>query len=775
MKIRGGQMDSGSCIFRFADVEVDERNFSVMKAGEVLPLEPKVFRVLQFLVRHPGRVVSKDELLNAVWNDCTVSESSLTRTIATLRRFLGDDIRESRYIATVPTVGYRFVCEVQVSNDGFVRNGVGDAIRGSPVNPASPKEKHVYSARHAVTFLTALCACILLVVAGWFGYQRWQPRSAPSVQRALTRVTFEEGLQIGSTWSPDGRFIAYSSDRGGTSEIWVQQINGGDPVQITTGSGHKWQPDWSPDGRYIAYSSGENDGGIYIVPALSGVGRPRKIAAFGYFPRWSPDSSRILFQSGAEFGWKEFYVVGLDGSPPREVLTDLGQERAPISANWHPDGKRITAWTYNGNSIPTYSGAIPNFSTELVDGGTPIETRLPTEYQKQIEAVDAGPGTAEWRMDSRFAWSPSGNAIFFERTFRGAKNVWRIAVNPITLEPTSVERLTTSPGLDADFSISRDGSKLAFTGERQQIRAWTFPFNADRGQLLEGSGYPVTSPGIEAWALNLSRDGKRLAIWGDRDGQVGTWERSIPTGREEVLVTGDSYLRDLPIWSPDGKHAAYNRQPVFTCKGQIVLWSSEDRRESPLADGNANLGIVYDWAPDGKSLLVVDCEDRPGIWQLFVEPSLSQNSAVRKLVANPNYELYQPHFSPDGEWIAFVAVNPSSKNRDNTINAVRKTGGPWIRITDGKQWDDKPRWSPDGRTIYFVSERKGFFNVWGIHFDPKLGRPQGEPFQITSYETESLMIPQNKFTVEPSLTVGRLVVPLVQTSGNIWILDNVDR
>src|ERR1700758_358483 len=111
-------MEHSRCIFRFADVEVDESNFSVTKAGEVLPLEPKVFKVLQFLLRHPGRVVTKDELLDAVWSDTSVSESSLTRSVATLRRLLGDDIREPRYIATIPTVGYRFLCEVQVSENG---------------------------------------------------------------------------------------------------------------------------------------------------------------------------------------------------------------------------------------------------------------------------------------------------------------------------------------------------------------------------------------------------------------------------------------------------------------------------------------------------------------------------------------------------------------------------------------------------------------------------------------------------------------------------------
>src|SRR5271156_5135093 len=106
-------------VFNFADVEVREREFSIVKAGELLPVEPKAFRVLLFLLRNPHRLIAKDELLDAVWNDCAVSDNSLTRSIALLRRLLGDDTREPRYIATVPTVGYRFLCDVKVVEDGF--------------------------------------------------------------------------------------------------------------------------------------------------------------------------------------------------------------------------------------------------------------------------------------------------------------------------------------------------------------------------------------------------------------------------------------------------------------------------------------------------------------------------------------------------------------------------------------------------------------------------------------------------------------------------------
>jgi TolB-like protein/Flp pilus assembly protein TadD len=108
-----------SFVFTFADVEVRQREFLLIKAGKALAVEPKAFRVLLFLLRNPGRLVTKDEILNAVWNDCSVSDNSLTRSIATLRRLLDDDTRDPKYIATVPTVGYRFRCPVTVSEESL--------------------------------------------------------------------------------------------------------------------------------------------------------------------------------------------------------------------------------------------------------------------------------------------------------------------------------------------------------------------------------------------------------------------------------------------------------------------------------------------------------------------------------------------------------------------------------------------------------------------------------------------------------------------------------
>ena len=750
-------------LVRFGVFEVDLRSGELRKAGAKLKISGQPFQVLAMLLENPGEIVTREELLKRLWPDTFVDgDHNLNTAINKIREVLGDSAENPRFVETLPRRGYRFIAPVE---------GARPALPPDPVS--IPPVPVVRSVRWGVLRTGVLIGAIVLIaIAGIFLYRRHRVSDPVVQQRALTRLTSDDGLQTGATWSPDGRFIAYSSDRGGKYDIWIQQISGGDPIQITKGPGQNWMPDWSPDGKYIAYRSEEGEGGIYITPALGGTGLQRKIASFGYYPHWSPDGSRILFQSASGL-WKNLFVVGLNGNPPREVMTDLPQNSYATFSAWHPDGRRITTWIVD-DLVTGPRSPLPHFLTKPLNGGPAIETKLPPGLQKQMAAVAAAPGIAEWRLDFRFAWAPSGKAIYFERTFRGARNVWRMTVDPVTLQATSVERLTTSPGVDAELSVSPDGSKIAFTSERQQIRAWAFPFDANHGRVT-GPGQPVTSPGIEAWSFNLSRDGKRLIVWGNQDGRQRAWEKLLPSGRETPLVGDDSYNRNPPALSPDGKRAAYVRSQNVADNVQVVVWSSEHRNEEPLQAGHLAFAIVFDWSPDGKSLLLSrykDLTSPPSIWQIFVDPSLSGKSSAREITSDPNYSLYQAHFSPDGKWIAFNAV---SGPLNSTIYAIPATGGPWIRITDGKHWDDKPRWSPDGKTIYYLTERRGFFNVWGVHFDPLRGHPQGEPFQVTSFETPTFMVPNNISAVDPSLTNGRLVLPMAQASGNIWILDNVDR
>src|SRR6516162_7211276 len=103
-----------SFVFRFADFEVREREFALVKAGERLAVEPKAFRVLLILLRNPGKLIPKQELLDAVWGDAAVTENSLARAVGLLRKLLGDEARAPRFIETVATVGYRFLGNVEV-------------------------------------------------------------------------------------------------------------------------------------------------------------------------------------------------------------------------------------------------------------------------------------------------------------------------------------------------------------------------------------------------------------------------------------------------------------------------------------------------------------------------------------------------------------------------------------------------------------------------------------------------------------------------------------
>ena len=84
-------------------------------------------------------------------------------------------------------------------------------------------------------------------------------------------------------------------------------------------------------------------------------------------------------------------------------------------------------------------------------------------------------------------------------------------------------------------------------------------------------------------------------------------------------------------------------------------------------------------------------------------------------------------------------------------------------------------WSPDGKTIYYISNRStAFFNVWGIRFDPARGQPVGEPFRVTSFDNPGRMV-WPSHAVEIALSTDRLFLPITEVTGSIWVLDNVDQ
>jgi TolB-like protein/DNA-binding winged helix-turn-helix (wHTH) protein/Tfp pilus assembly protein PilF len=104
-------------LYEFGPFRLDAKEHQLLRAGEPVALEPKVFDTLLLLIQNSGHLLEKDELMNKVWPDAVIEEGSLTRNISTLRRVLGDGENGLRYIETVPTRGYRFVASVRELQD----------------------------------------------------------------------------------------------------------------------------------------------------------------------------------------------------------------------------------------------------------------------------------------------------------------------------------------------------------------------------------------------------------------------------------------------------------------------------------------------------------------------------------------------------------------------------------------------------------------------------------------------------------------------------------
>jgi Tol biopolymer transport system component len=208
-----------------------------------------------------------------------------------------------------------------------------------------------------------------------------------------------------------------------------------------------------------------------------------------------------------------------------------------------------------------------------------------------------------------------------------------------------------------------------------------------------------------------------------------------------------------------------------------MLWSEAERKEEPLTELSTAPGAPYDWTADGKSVLASEWKGagRSEIWQLPLDAAPNAEAAAVRIASNPMYDLWQPHFSPDERWIVFGAAAVQPSKEETTIYVVPKDGGAWVPITEKNHWYDKPRWSPDGKTIYYVMDQNGFFNVWGTHFDPARGKPVGQPFQVTKFDSPKLMFPLLIEPVEISIGGNKLALTLEEASGSIWMLDNVDR
>jgi TolB-like protein/DNA-binding winged helix-turn-helix (wHTH) protein len=168
---------------RFDDVEIDLEGFRLMKAGQLVQVEPKLLKVLIFLAESGGRLVGRQELIDALWGDAFVTDHVLNRAIGQLRKALGDDPKQPRYIETVPTLGYRFIGEIQsLGSEELPAEGEPLAASYPEDAPAAGAGPRIRSWRILRGGGVLVCVAVLVGGAVAFRMERARMAAATSVR-----------------------------------------------------------------------------------------------------------------------------------------------------------------------------------------------------------------------------------------------------------------------------------------------------------------------------------------------------------------------------------------------------------------------------------------------------------------------------------------------------------------------------------------------------------------------------------------------------------------
>ena len=188
------------------------------------------------------------------------------------------------------------------------------------------------------------------------------------VAGAIRRLTDHRDLDFSPTWSPDGRHIAFSSDRDGNADIYVMGSDGSNPRRLTNHSAADGVPSWSPDGRHIAFSS-DRDGNADIYVMGSDGSNPRRLtnhSAADGVPSWSPDGRHIAFSSDRD-GNADIYVMGSDISVA-VAIGGKGDVTAIRRPRRNPVGSRVVRQAAGVAPIRTHhvNGSNPRRLTLLV-------------------------------------------------------------------------------------------------------------------------------------------------------------------------------------------------------------------------------------------------------------------------------------------------------------------------------------------------------------------------------------------------------------------------
>jgi eukaryotic-like serine/threonine-protein kinase len=582
-----------------------------------------------------------------------------------------------------------------------------------------------------------IAAAVLLSV---FGAGAWLYLTRAPAKMFVPKQLTTDGLTMGAAISRDGKLLAYGHrppDRS-ASDIWVRQIPDGEPIRITNDPGDEFMPSFSPDSTEIAFQASREGGGIYVVPALGG--ESRLVSSGGEWPAFSPVRSEILCVLRQDDATARMMIAPAMGGEPQVFLPDYEVVSPPV---WSPDGTKILfKGRRSGSRDAPVDLVVPR------EGGQPVPFLTPEMF------ADASP---MW-----WGGAPDGSPrqwLYLTQKEGDAFRLVRLSVDRSGSSASKPEILAHSTDFLILPAVAADG-RLVFSSFDLANNLWEMPIDADRTQVT-GPAMQITSE-YDIEAHSISRDGARLAFDMIAPKGFEIHVKDLKT-RAERRLTQDGYW---PSISPDGSRVVFSRQD----KGQENLYIM------PFEGGIARkvsdkASIPNGWKPDGTAVL---CRRTSPSTLYLVDIATGEQ---KDLIRSANGEVFSGFFSADGEWIIFG--KRASSEHTQLLAAPFRNGtaaGPdqWVSLTDGAFDDNKPQLSPNGKVLYFTSNRDGFVCVWFLRLDPKSKKPLGPPAPLQHYHgaqrSIALILPFQR-SLHLSVASDRMLANLDEFRSDVWMIE----